>query len=68
MKTAITSLAQVEAMRGTRIQSDWLTVTQDEIEQFADVTRDRQWIHVDRVYAPPPNLRTERRLPTVFLR
>jgi acyl dehydratase len=51
MKTAITSFAQVAAMRGTQIQSDWLTVTQDDIEQFADVTRDRQWIHVDRVRA-----------------
>ena len=27
--------------------SDWLTVTQDRIRQFAEVTEDRQWIHVD---------------------
>lgn len=27
--------------------SDWLTVTQDMIDSFSDVTRDKQWIHVD---------------------
>ncbi len=27
--------------------SDWLTVDQDRIEQFADATEDRQFIHVD---------------------
>jgi len=28
--------------------SDWLEVTQERIDQFADATGDRQWIHVDR--------------------
>jgi acyl dehydratase len=27
--------------------SDWLTVTQDMINRFADATDDHQWIHVD---------------------
>jgi acyl dehydratase len=27
--------------------SDWLQVTQDRIRQFAEVTEDRQWIHLD---------------------
>lgn len=27
--------------------SDWFTVTQDRINEFADVTMDHQWIHVD---------------------
>jgi acyl dehydratase len=27
--------------------TDWLTVTQDRIRQFAETTEDRQWIHVD---------------------
>ena len=31
--------------------SDWLEVTQDRIERFADATGDRQWIHVDRARA-----------------
>jgi acyl dehydratase len=26
----------------------WLTLTQKRIEQFADATEDRQWIHLDR--------------------
>jgi acyl dehydratase len=28
--------------------TDWLTMTQDRIERFAEATADRQWIHVDR--------------------
>jgi len=31
--------------------SDWLEVTQSRIDQFADATGDRQWIHVDRARA-----------------
>ncbi len=27
--------------------SEWIEVTQDMIDRFADVTRDHQWIHVD---------------------
>ena len=26
---------------------DWFTVTQEQVDQFADVTGDHQWIHVD---------------------
>ncbi len=28
--------------------TEWITVTQERIERFAEVTEDRQWIHVDR--------------------
>jgi len=28
--------------------SDWITVTQDAIDKFAEATGDYQWIHVDR--------------------
>jgi acyl dehydratase len=31
--------------------SDWLAVTQDRINAFADATGDRQWIHVDAARA-----------------
>lgn len=31
--------------------SDWLTIEQDRINQFADATGDHQWIHVDPVKA-----------------
>lgn len=27
--------------------TDWFTVTQDRIRKFAEITEDRQWIHVD---------------------
>lgn len=27
--------------------SDWITITQDRINAFAECTEDRQWIHVD---------------------
>jgi acyl dehydratase len=28
--------------------TEWLTITQDRIDRFAEATEDRQWIHVDR--------------------
>ena len=28
--------------------TDWLTVTQERINLFAEATEDRQWIHLDR--------------------
>jgi acyl dehydratase len=31
--------------------TEWFRVTQERIEQFADATEDRQWIHVDRARA-----------------
>jgi len=31
--------------------SDWLTVTQERIQQFADATGDHQWIHLDAARA-----------------
>jgi acyl dehydratase len=41
----------VEELRGLVGQEvavgDWFTVTQEQIDAFADVTRDHQWIHTD---------------------
>src|SRR5271168_1715368 len=31
--------------------TEWFPVTQERIEQFADATEDRQWIHLDRARA-----------------
>jgi acyl dehydratase len=31
--------------------TDWFTVTQDRIQQFAETTEDRQWIHLDQARA-----------------
>lgn len=42
------AIERIEATIGneTRV-GDWLTVTQEMVNQFADVTLDDQWIHVD---------------------
>ncbi|HTV93261.1 MAG TPA: MaoC family dehydratase [Verrucomicrobiae bacterium] len=51
MKQTITALDQFEALRGTLVESDWLTIDQDAIATFADVTNDHQWIHLDAARA-----------------
>jgi acyl dehydratase len=47
MKTFDT-LADLAACVGQQVSTtDWLTITQQQIQQFADATGDQQWIHVD---------------------
>jgi len=42
------SLAAFEDATGTTLgPTDWVEVTQDRIDLFADATDDHQWIHVD---------------------
>ena len=42
------SVADLAAATGETIgQSDWVTITQEEVNLFADATGDHQWIHVD---------------------
>lgn len=42
------SVADLGAAVGETIgQSDWVTISQDEVNLFADATGDHQWIHVD---------------------
>jgi acyl dehydratase len=42
------SLDEVRAAVGRPLGvSDWLEITQDRVDQFAEATGDRQWIHVD---------------------
>ena len=44
----IESIAQLADYVGREVAvSDWLEVTQERINQFAESTEDRQWIHVD---------------------
>ena len=46
------SPAAVQARIGTEVGlSDWLLVTQDMVDRFADLTDDHQFIHVDPVAA-----------------
>ena len=41
-------IAELEAAVGTHLgHSDWHTVTQEQVDLFAEATGDHQWIHVD---------------------
>jgi acyl dehydratase len=47
-QTTFHGIDEVRAAVGRHLgYSDWLEVTQDRIDQFAEATGDRQWIHVD---------------------
>jgi acyl dehydratase len=47
-KRMISSLDSLKELVGQEMAvTDWFTVTQDRIQQFADATLDHQWIHVD---------------------
>ena len=46
------TLAELSAQVGTTVAvSDWLTISQSQIDLFAQATGDHQWIHVDAVRA-----------------
>jgi acyl dehydratase len=48
MSHIISSFEDLKALEGMEVGvSDWFQITQDQINQFADVTLDHQWIHVD---------------------
>lgn len=48
MKTFQT-LSELSALVGQEVAiSEWITVTQERVDQFAQATGDHQWIHVDR--------------------
>jgi acyl dehydratase len=41
-------LAELEAAVGEELgTTDWMTITQERVDLFADATDDHQWIHVD---------------------
>ena len=45
---AFSSVDELRGAVGTELgTSDWIEVTQERINQFADATGDHQWIHVD---------------------
>jgi acyl dehydratase len=47
MKT-FENLSDLSALVGQDVaQSDWLTITQEQVNLFAQATGDHQWIHVD---------------------
>jgi acyl dehydratase len=42
------TFSDLQALLGQQVAtSDWITVTQERIDQFAQATGDHQWIHVD---------------------
>jgi acyl dehydratase len=46
--SAASAVSEMKKMIGTEIYlSDWTQVTQEQINKFADSTKDFQWIHVD---------------------
>ena len=48
MTTVFGTPADLKAAEGNHLgYSDWLEITQDRIDKFADATGDHQWIHVD---------------------
>ncbi|WP_203336911.1 MaoC family dehydratase [Nocardioides limicola] len=43
-----TTFEEIESSAGTELgSSDWVTIDQKRVNQFADATGDHQWIHVD---------------------
>jgi acyl dehydratase len=48
MATVFNTPADLKSSEGQHLgYSDWLEITQDRIDKFADATGDHQWIHVD---------------------
>ncbi|NLD84526.1 MAG: MaoC family dehydratase [Actinomycetales bacterium] len=46
--TVFEGIDQIEAAIGTHIgYSEWMEITQERVDAFADATGDHQWIHVD---------------------
>src|SRR5689334_23656046 len=48
MTVSFTDADEVVAAVGTSLgETEWLEITQDQVNQFAEATGDHQWIHVD---------------------
>jgi len=55
----IRALADLRDRLGQEIAvSDWLPITQERIDKFAEATDDHQWIHVDRARAAASPFKT----------
>ena len=47
-QTTVTGVQGVQSLVGQQLgYSDWVEVTQEQVNQFAEATGDHQWIHVD---------------------
>ena len=48
MPRVIDGITELKSLVGQQVgTSDWFTLMQEHIDAFAEVTGDRQWIHVD---------------------
>ena len=48
MSSTMTTLAELPSLKGSVLGvSNWVEITQERINRFADATGDHQWIHVD---------------------
>jgi acyl dehydratase len=48
MSTTTTTIAELPSLKGQELgTSDWIEITQDRVNTFADATGDHQWIHID---------------------
>lgn len=48
MTTTLATPKELLSLSGTALgTSNWIEITQDQVNNFADATGDRQWIHVD---------------------
>ena len=48
MTITVTGIEEIKTLAGSNLgASDWLEITQERVDTFADATDDRQWIHVD---------------------
>ena len=48
MATTVQDLDELATLVGTHLgYSEWQTISQDQVNRFADATGDHQWIHVD---------------------
>ena len=47
-QTTVDGVEGVQGLVGQHLgHSDWVEITQEQVQQFADATGDHQWIHVD---------------------
>ncbi|KHL12156.1 acyl dehydratase [Mumia flava] len=48
MTTTVNGIDEIKALAGSDLgASDWMEITQERVNTFADATGDHQWIHVD---------------------
>jgi acyl dehydratase len=48
MATTVNGIDELKALQGTHLgYSDYVEITQEQVNLFADATGDHQWIHVD---------------------